>query len=166
MKNLFTYLLLLPAILLASCTKLSTAHSERHYMYDGQISLGQPVDSFFNAYASLVIETYGEYLPWHVEKYGDKAYFQWEDDPTVYMADLYNDTIYCIYLSHDWPYPDSLVAEDRRYCDTILWEDQGSCAIRYYKLGGYEDYIYEPDGWNIAFVDSLGLARHHELHKQ
>ena len=37
MKNLFTYLLLLPAILLASCTKLSTVQPERHYMYDGVI---------------------------------------------------------------------------------------------------------------------------------
>lgn len=166
MKNLFAYLLLLPAILLASCTKLSTAQPERHYMYCGQIPLGQPVDSFFNAYASFVIDSYGEYLPWHVEKYGNKAYFRWEDDPAEYMADLYNDTIYCFYISHDWAYPDSLIAEDCLYCDSILWVEEESCAIRFYEVGGYRDLIYEPDGWILAFVDSLGLARHHELHKQ
>lgn len=49
MKNLFTYLLLLPAILLASCTKLSTAHSE-HLMID-DIPLGQHINNFYKAFA-------------------------------------------------------------------------------------------------------------------
>lgn len=168
MKNLLTYALILPAILLASCNKLSTAPSERHVLFDDAVPLGQHVEDFFNDFCS-----YTEIVDpdlngtWRLDHYGNKAYFTFEsegEDLFSYMADLYNDTVFCFYMGHEYPYDESGAAQLllRQNCDTILWDYDDSLAVRFYLPGGYRELIIEPDGWTEAYTDSLGLARYHD----
>ena len=167
MKNLFTYLLLLPAILLASCTKLSTAHSD-HLMID-DIPLGQHINDFYKAFAEEW-DWSDMNITWSLEVSGDKAYFNWEstedDSNGSFMADLYNDTIYCFYRAHDYACPVEDIQVYLANCDTIFANNSDYIFCRSYLPGGYIDYIFEPESHVIAHVDSLGLARYHELHKQ
>ena len=171
MKNLFTYLLLLPAILLASCAKLSTAQPERHVFFDDAIPLGQHIDDFFTDFQAYMKVTEHEMAnTWRLDHFANKAYITYVDegeDLFSYMADLYNDTIYCFYMSHDYPYDESGAAQLllRQNCNTLLWSE-GDSSCRFYLPGGYLEYVIEPDGWTEAYLDSLGLARHHELHKR
>ena len=172
MKNLFTYLLLLPAILLASCTKLSTAHSERHVLFDDAIPLGQHIDDFFTDFQAYTKVTEPEMAnTWRLDHFANKAYITYVDegeDLFSCMADLYNDTIFCFYMEHEYPYCEDGVATLLLHenCDTILWEDGESFACRFYLPGGYREYVIEPDGCTEAITDSLGLARYYELHRQ
>lgn len=171
MKTSFQLIIFCLAVLLTACSKPVTV---RHVMMEETVPLGQHVDDFYKDFCSFTQSTFEELGgSWHLDKDGDIFFLMFvEDGDSIplfhYVGGLYNDTVYCFSLQHDYPYDESgiEIAKLRETCDSILWENDEALLVRFYLPGGYLNYDIDLDGlgWNATYYDSIGLARYDQLH--
>lgn len=169
MKNLLTYALILPAILLASCSKPATVPIQ-HLTCEG-VALGQHIDSFAPAFCQM-LERQG--LEVETNVCPEVAYFKTNEDRSplfsnFYSADLLNDTVlnlFFYYYDVSDGYLDSISQVARNDAHTVMnWEDgeDRSCAFTTYLPGGekYMILMYSDHRLGVVYTDSAAILLGH-----
>lgn len=163
-KQHFRYIIYLLPFFLMGCKHNSTP---KHAIPNFGISLYQPVQAVYEEFITYW-ENNGATLD-SLEVDADKAYFRLLDlqdgsELTYYTAYLYNDTVYALYhtLCGSEEFIEDIV-ETSKNMDTLLVKEPYYKVCESYYPGGYVHVIIEDSCETIAYFDSLGLHRYHEL---